>query len=219
MNLSPKRKIVLGIAAVLAVGGAGAAIGATQIGSPKEENQAILDDAAKQLGVQPGALSDALEKALSNRVDAWVEAGRLTREQGDALKERIQEGDIPLLGLRAFGHGEGYEHPGKLEAAAKYLGLTEDQLREELESGKTLAQVARDHDKSVDGLVQALYDVAKEKLDRAVADGRISRAQADSFLAELKTRITAFVNGEECRGFRLHPRFEPGFPGFAPRFS
>jgi polyhydroxyalkanoate synthesis regulator phasin len=218
-HLSHKRKLAIGVAAALAVAGGGAAIAATQLGSPREESQAILNDAATQLGVEPGALSDALKKALSNRVDAWVEAGRLTKEQGAELKQRIESGEVPLLGLRAFGHHGPHGHGASLDAAAEYLGLTEDALREELESGKTLAQVARDHDKSVDGLVQALYDEAKGKLDDAVADGRLTRAQADAILEDLKPRITAFVNGERGRAFRFGPRFEPGFRSWAPRFS
>ena len=38
-----------------------------------------------------------------------------------------------------------------LAAAATYLGLTEAELRTELQAGKTLAQVAKAKDKSVDG--------------------------------------------------------------------
>jgi polyhydroxyalkanoate synthesis regulator phasin len=218
MDFTPKRKIALAVVAVSAVAGGGAAFAATKLGSPSEERQAILNDAANQLGVEPSALSDALKKALSNRVDAWVEAGRLTREQGEALKERVEEGELPLLGLPGPGH-RGFGHYAKLEAAAEYLGLSEDELREELESGKTLAQVARDHDKSVDGLVDALVARAKEKLDDAVEEGRLTRAQADSLLEGVRERVTAFVNGEHGRGFRFGPRLEPGFRSWAPRFE
>ncbi|MDQ2981019.1 MAG: hypothetical protein M3R26_01670 [Actinomycetota bacterium] len=65
-----KRKVIAGAAAALAVGGAGAGIAATQLGSsPGAESKAIVEDAAKQLGVQPSALSGALKKALGDRVD------------------------------------------------------------------------------------------------------------------------------------------------------
>src|ERR671934_233360 len=89
MDRSLKRKLVAGTVAALAVGGAGAGIAATQLGSsPNEESQAIVNDAAKQLGLQPDQLSGALKKAIENQIDAAVAAGRITQAQEDqALKD------------------------------------------------------------------------------------------------------------------------------------
>ncbi len=197
-----KNKIAVGAAAVLAAAGGGAAIAASQTGSSSEESNAIIDDAAKQLGISPSKLSDALKTALSDRVDAAVAAGRLTKAEGDAIKERIQSDDFPVFG----GLHRGFGHFAHLDAAADYLGLTEAQLRSELEGGKSLAQVARDHGKSVDGLVDALVASAKEHLDDAVAAGRITKAQEDEQLAGLKERITSFVNATGLEGLHFgHP--------------
>ena len=213
MDRSTKTKIVAGAVAAAAIAGGGAAVAATQLGSPKEESQAIVNDAAAQLGVQPQALSNALKKALENRVDAAVAAGRLTKAQGDELKQRIENGDVPLFagpGLR--GHGPLGHHLGDLDAAADYLGLSEDQLRTELQGGKTLADVAKERGKSVDELVDALVAAAKKHLDDAVADGRITKAQEDQILADLEQRITDRVNGKlpqfnDRPGFRPAPEF------------
>jgi len=77
MDRSLKRKVVAGTVAALAVGGAGAGLAATQLrSSPSEESQAIVNDAAKQLGVQPDQLSSALKKAMENQIDAAVAAGQ-----------------------------------------------------------------------------------------------------------------------------------------------
>jgi polyhydroxyalkanoate synthesis regulator phasin len=204
-----KKTLVLGVAGALAVAGGSAGIAASQADSPKEESQAVIDDAAKQLGVEPSALGNALKAALKNRVDAAVAAGRLTKEQGDELKARIDAGDVPLFG--GFHHGR-LGHLEQLDAAADYLGVTEAQLRDDLSSGKTLAQVAQDRGKSVDGLVQAMTDAVEKRLDAAVAAGRLTQAQADTVLADVKQRITDRVNGKApmFRGFR-HFR---GFDGF-----
>ncbi|HWH54926.1 MAG TPA: hypothetical protein VNT04_05045 [Gaiellaceae bacterium] len=215
-----KRKVVVGAAAGLAVAGGGAAIAATQFGSPKEESQAVVNDAAKQLGVTPSELSAALKKALENRVDAAVAAGRLTKEQGAELKKRIEAGDVPLFGGPGFagpGHLRGFGHlgpPGDLDAAADYLGLTEAQLEKQLNTGKTLAQVAKSRDKSVDGLISALYDSAKKKLDAGVAAGRLTKAQEESILADLKSRLSEFVNNAQLRIDRDGPRGGLGPRGF-----
>ena len=209
MDASLKRKAIAGTVAALAVGGTGAGIAATKLGSnPSAESKAIVDDAAKQFGVQPSALSGAIKKALTARVDAAVAAGRLTKEQGAELKARIASDDFPLFGPPAFGGGHFGHHGGPgLDAAAKYLGLTEAKLRTELESGKTLAQVAKAQDKSVDGLIAALKADAKQKLDAAVKAGRLTQAQETRMLADLDQRLGDFVNG------KLMGRQQRGFDG------
>ena len=226
MNRSLKRKVVAGTVAALAVGGTGAGIAATQLrSSPREESQAIVNDAAKQLGLQPDQLSGALKKAMENRIDAAVAAGQITKAQGDELKQRIESNNFPLFGLPlGFGFREfGFPHRGfpGLDAAASYLGLTDTQLDKKLDSGKTLAQVAKDQGKSVDGLVAALKADMKQKLDRAVSAGQITKAQEDEALKDAETRFENLVNGKFIRPPRLEGWFghrgdlgtRPG-PGF-----
>jgi hypothetical protein len=198
MDMNAKRKLVIGVAAGLLLAGAGGAFAAGKLTSPKEERQAVINDAAKRLGVEPAKLSDALTKALEDRVDAAVSAGSITKAEGDALKARIEAGDAPGL----FGGGQhgrrfdfGRHHGPGLDAAAKYLGLTDAQLRTELENGKSLADVAKALGKTADGVVNALVADAKTKLDAAVKAGRLTQAQADEMLSDLKGHITDLVNG------------------------
>jgi hypothetical protein len=210
-----KRKILIAGAAALAVAGGGAAIAASKSGSPQEESKAVVDDAAKQLGIPPAKLSSALKKALENRVDAAVAAGRLTKEQGDALKQRIEAEDFPMLGRlgMGFGHrdgGPGIHRLGHLDAAAAYLGMTEADLRTQLFGGKSLADVAKAKGKSVDGLVSALVADEKKELDAAVKAGRMTQAQADAFLANAKQRFTDAVSRTRPEG--MHRGFG-GPPG------
>jgi hypothetical protein len=209
MEKNLKRKVAAGAVALVAVAGGGAAIAATQV-SPEQDSQTVLNDAAKELGVSPSDLSAAIKSALEKRVDAAIAAGQLTKEQGDELKQRIESGDFPLFG---FGPGPGgFEHHeilGGLDAAAAYLGLSEDELRAQLESGKSLADVATAKGKSVDGLVDALVADAKKHLDEEVAEGHLTKSQAEQMLSRLEDGIRAIVNGER-------PNIVPG-PGFGFR--
>ena len=213
-KLTPK--VILGAAVGLAAAGGGAALASTQLASPTEETQAVVADAAKQLGIQPSELSAALKKALEHRVDAAVAGGRLTKEQGAELKRRIEAGDVPLFaapGARLrlpFGHvGRlGLPGPFRLDVAASYLGLSEEQLEQKLSDRKTLADVAQGQGKSVDGLVSALYDDAKKHLDDAVSDGRLTKAHEQAILNGLEARLRSFVNNATPRP---DPDFRPRF--------
>jgi predicted DNA-binding protein (UPF0251 family) len=207
------------IALAIALGTTGA-IAASRVLSPTDESRAVIDDAADRLGVEPNELRDALRDALKSRVDAAVEAGRLTEEQGKELKERIDSDDTPLV-LGGFGaHGPGHlNHVGHLDAAASYLDISETELRERLAGGETLAEIAKDEGKSVDGLVQAMVGAAEAKLDEAVAEGRLTQVQADEIAGDLEQRMTDFVNGERPeRGFgrRFGHGAGRGFGGRGP---
>jgi hypothetical protein len=209
--MTKRRKLVLAttagaaLAVAIAAGGAGA-IAASGVLSPKQESQAVIDDAADRLGVEPSELGDALKGALESRVDAAVEAGRLTEAQGDALKARIESGTAPFLlgGFGAHGPGHfGHAGHGHLSAAATYLDLDEAELREQLADGRTLAEVAKAESKSVDGLVRALVGEAESRLDQAVANGRLTQKQADELAEGLEERMTDLVHGEQTgRGLR-----------------
>jgi polyhydroxyalkanoate synthesis regulator phasin len=198
--MKKRTKIAAGAGAALAIAGAGGAVAADRI-TPKAESEAIVADAAKQLGVEPARLTAALKQALKNRVDEAVKAGRLTQQQGTAMKERIDAGAFPFLagpGLGFRGGGErGFHHRGggHLDAAASYLGVSAEALRTALEDGKSLADVAKENGKAVDALVDALVADETKELADAVADGRLTDAQRDEIASTLEQRITDFVNG------------------------
>ena len=183
--------------------------------------------------MKPKELSDALKQALKNRIDDAVDSGKLTEEQAKRLKERIDSDEFPLLvgpgfGFRGFGPGLGHRFGRRsatvtqrgfavLETAAAYLGMSEADLREALQD-KTLAEIAKDKGKSVDGLVKALVAAEEKTIDEAAADGRITKAQASEIKSRLAEHTNALVNGELRHGDRPHRRFWPGsgFPRGPP---
>lgn len=214
MRTTRKTRIAVAAAAgslvAIGLGGVGA-FAASSAFSPAEESQAVIDDAAAQLGVEPDALSDALEQALENRLDDAVDSGRLTEEQAERLKERLDSAGVPLL----FGHGwrglgGGFHRPHGLElfaGAASYLGMTETELREALVD-QTLAEIAEEQGKTVAGLVQSLVATAERRIDEAVSDGRLTQEQATQLEAGLEERIERFVDGDFRRsGFGRRPGF------------
>lgn len=70
------------------------------------------------------------------------------------------------------GGGPGMGHRGggvELAAAAKALGLTEDEVRTQLQAGKTLAEIAEAQGVDRQDLVDALVAAGEERLDEAKA--------------------------------------------------
>ena len=231
MNRKTKRGLVVGGAALAIVSGGGAALAAGGDLFGGNDRQAFLDDAAARLKVSSADLQSALNQAFNDRIDAAVKAGKLTKDQGAAIKARAkQSGGLPLLGGGpGFRHGPGPGGPfggrgATLSAAATYLGLTQAQLRTQLESGKTLAQIAKAQNKTVAGLKQAMLDAAKKGLDADVTAGRITKAQEDQILADMSKRLDDMIQNGTPK-FDGRPHFDGrshfdgrGFGG-GPRFQ
>ena len=197
-----KTTMVIGIVAAIMAVSTGVAIAGGALGSDTEK-QAFLNDVAKRLDVTPAQLEAALRGAYDARIDAAVAAGKITKEQAEAMKKRSKEGGLPLFGGGRHGGFGGPGHHGgfgrgakSLAGAATYLGLTEAKLRAELEAGKTLAEIAKAQGKSVAGLKAALKANAKAKLDAAVKDGRITQAQADAMLSRIDEQLDDMIAGK-----------------------
>jgi hypothetical protein len=201
------KKLVIGAAGLALLGGAGGAVAvaATQ-SSGGSGRQAYIDDVAKRLNVSPGALTTAMKAAGDDRIEAAVAAGRITRSRADALKQRLEQGG----GTPFFGHRFGRGGLGGHGVAAHYLGISVATLRSDLESGKSLAQIASlAPGKSVEGLKAAIVSAEKTRLDQAVSSGSITSQQEQERLGRLSSRIEALLQRTGAGG-------PSGDLGFAP---
>ena len=201
-----KNKFAIGATALAAAAFAGGAYAATEAGSTSRE--AFLNDVAKRLNVAPAALQAALKGAFLDQLNAAVAAGTVTQAQAAAIRQRIEQGKLPFLfGPRGMGPGQfvgGLRRDGAMEAAAKYLGLSDAQLLNELRGGKSLAQIASSRGKTTAGLKQAMIASIRARLDRAVSAGRITKAQEQQLLSRIALRIGRRVTHTGPRVGRLH---------------
>lgn len=147
-----------------------------------------------RIGIATGAVACLL--AAGGGAAAWAHGGN-GPEHGKARAVRA------AVDPR---HGPG------LHVVADYLGLTPAQLRADLKSGKTLAQIAdATPGKSAAGLIRALTDLAKSKLDKAVAAGKLTADQEQAILGRLGPFVTAVVNGGKHAVTKLpHRALVPG---------
>ena len=81
-----------------------------------------------------------------------------------------------------------------LVAAAKAIGMSPKDLRTELKTGKSIVQVAAEHNVSSNTVVSDLVTAADAKVDQAVTSGKLTADQATKIKAALPARITKAVN-------------------------
>ncbi|QEC49460.1 hypothetical protein FSW04_19065 [Baekduia soli] len=206
-------RYVLTSAAVLAAGAGGAAAIAATSNAPKQAEQSVLNDAAKRLNVSPDDLRSALSAAENAQLDQAVRDGRLTQAQADAIKADRQK-DGRVLGGGALGGphgGRGFGGPGRglgfkggpggaLDAAATALGLKLADLHTKLESGKSIADVAKDQGKSLADVKAAITAGVTKELDRAVTDGKLTARQRTDILKELSDHLDDLVTRTPPKG-------------------
>jgi len=217
-------KRLLKIAAVVAVLGVGAVMVGGAVTSAQEGDGPIgtfLERLADKLGIGQDELKTAIEETQNEMIDEGVAEGRLTEEQAERLKERIEErgflGPLDRFGIRA--HVRGQVGGLTVEAAATVLDVELDELLDELKDGKTMAEVAEDQGMSVEQFTEALLSQVKAQLDGLVAEGKLTQEQADQILQRTENNIDGIVNAQPgpCR-FGGPRRGPGGFggPWFGP---
>ena len=191
-------------------------ISGTGSGAPGEANlaanaakycQVFMDRFASNLGVQSSGLLPAAKDAATKAVDAAVTAGDLTKAMGDKIKAAIASANGNACGLLSgrFGFGKHGMRPGArlhadlLGAAATALKLDRATLRQKLEAGSTLKQVATAQKVDYAAVTKAVLDAAKTDLDAAVKAGRITAAQETQRLSTLSTALANGTFGTEKR--------------------
>jgi hypothetical protein len=157
-----------------------------------------LAQIAAAQGKSVDGLIDALVAAGTAEIDKKLADGTISQAQHDWIVAHLRDRVTAFVnGTGGIGFGGAPVNVAgtMADVAASYLGLTTDELMEQVKSGKTLAQIAGAQGKSVDGLIDALVAAATAEIDKKLADGTISQAQHDRIVSQLRDRITAFVNG------------------------
>lgn len=99
-----------------------------------------------------------------------------------------------------YGRGGGWRGWGMVSVGylvrtlSTLTGLDTTTIYTELQNGRSLADIAAANGSSGDALVQAVVDAAKTRLDQAVANGRLTQAEADQLLTSIRDRATTLVN-------------------------
>jgi uncharacterized protein YidB (DUF937 family) len=189
--------LLAGTAAGLVFGVPGlssAASGSTPAAVVQQVDDDTTTDAPAEMGTR---LRDTLQQL--------VDDGTLTAEQADAVTTLLVE-SRPERGEERGGHGRhggigGFGRGVASEALTDLLDLDAEELRTQLRDGATLAEIATAQGVEVQAVIDELVGELEERVNNAVENGRLDRAEADEKLADAEARITDMVNnGRPERG-------------------
>lgn len=157
---------------------------------------AFVGHLASNLGKSQDQVNKALSDAVSQTLNDAVKKGDLTQKQADAIKSRLGGGQVCAAGV-----GDGIarigKEPGKgarmhgmagarLGEYAKALGISEQELRQNLQSGKTVKDIAASKGMDETAFRSKLVSVTKADLDKQVSAGDLTQKQEDAILQRLQ---------------------------------
>jgi hypothetical protein len=196
------RKLMICIAVVALLAGAAAAV-VTAAAPATHHRRGTLATAAAYLGLNRTRLRSELHAgktlaAIANATPGRSSAGLI--EALEAAQKQKLASAAASLSSRISAEVNGAHGPAaaargeETRAAIAYLGISHEQLRTELRSGKTLAQIAdASSGKSEAGLIEALVAAKKTAIVASVKAGTITQAQAESREGKLVSRVRARV--------------------------
>jgi hypothetical protein len=203
-----KRTLSAGIiAGVIVAGSVVAVTGATPAAhrATAHRRTPIVAAAASYLGVSTAQIQQELRSGESLSDIANATAGKSAAGLVEVLvnerKAEIanSEAGLPARISAAVDRPGGPAAPGRrlipASAAARYLGLSGNQLRADLRSGMTLASIARAAPgKSEAGLIEAILARRRHALAARLASGGITQAQESERLATLEASVKKEIN-------------------------
>ena len=154
----------------------------TGSGSILDLGQRVKEAVAQALGISVEKYDETVTAAQKQVLDDAVAAGEITQDQADRMQDRLDKTGR-FGGMGRMGRGLGGESL-LLTVAAEKLGMTEAELMTELHGGNTIAGLAEEKGVDTQVITDAYLAQWKEKLDAQVADGTLTREEADAKLAE-----------------------------------
>jgi hypothetical protein len=218
-----------GIATLVAILGV-AAIGTVAFaqdddsGGPFNFGARIKELVADALGISVEQYESILEQARGQVVDEALEEGWLTEDQVEKMQEHMEqraEGGRMGKGFMAPGMGPmGRGDASLANVAAEKLGLSLEDLRAELQDGKSIADVAAEKGVNTQDIIDAYLAELETSLTEQVTEGKITQKQADWMLEQATERAPEQLDGTwegpgpgGFPGGGRRPGGKGGFPG------
>jgi len=163
-----------------------------------------VSDVAKAKNIDLATVKAALLAEAKAHIDAEVAAGKHTAAEGvtklaevtSRIDTMLTTAGLPARGPHGKGGHEGKGGPGKFMTAtlATTLKLTQEELKTQLHSGKSLADVAKTQNVDIADVKTVLKSDFSAHLAEEVTSGKHTQAEADAKLAEFTTNLDTMVN-------------------------
>jgi polyhydroxyalkanoate synthesis regulator phasin len=188
---------------------------ATAASTPTTTNpycQQYLQDLAKRLGVSVSSLQQDKLASAEDVLAQLVKDGKLTQNQANQIKQRLESHQACSgNGRGLWGRGVTIQSlkqylPSVATQVAQGLHLTTTQLMSQLQSGKSLSDIATAQGVSSSQLQTLVTNAIQSAVNKAVSDGNLTQQQATNIMQMLQKNpgaLNHLFNGHFGKNFKL----------------
>jgi polyhydroxyalkanoate synthesis regulator phasin len=175
---------------------------ATATSTPTGTNpycQQYLQDLANRLGISVSTLQQDKLGAAEDVLAQLVKDGKLTQNQANQIKQRLESHKACSgNGRGLWGRGVALQAlkqylPAVANQVAQGLHMTVDQLKTQLQSGKSLSDIATAQGVSSSQLQTLVTSAIQNAVDKAVSDGNLTQQQATNIMQMLQKNPGALI--------------------------
>lgn len=135
------------------------------------------------LGVSRARAQEALTSAARQTVDDAVARGDLTSQQAQGMKSQLTDGSICSVNIASGARSYVQTYRTLvISAVAKAIGSSPEQVRTQLQAGKSVSEIAPKGMTEQD-FATALHSSLKPELDAQVSAGKLTQSQENALLA------------------------------------
>jgi hypothetical protein len=142
---------------------------------------------AEEQGISRDSLKSAITAAFNKKLEEQ-------KQEFSTNLDKIIDSDLQANKIE--GRDGGFRVGLDVTEAAKVLGLSADQVKEQLSADKSLADLAKEKGVDVQKLIDAQIASLTSNINQAVKDGKLTQAQADKQLADVANIADKMVNGQ-----------------------
>jgi polyhydroxyalkanoate synthesis regulator phasin len=159
--------------------------------------QQYLQDLAKRLGVSVSTLQQDKLASAEDVLAQLVKDGKLTQNQANQIKQRLESHKAcsgngrGLWGSRVTMQSLKQYLPGVATQLAQGLHLNANQLVSQLQSGKSLSDIATAQGVSSSQLQTIVTNAIQSAVNKAVSNGNLTQQQASNIMQKLQKNPAA----------------------------
>ena len=162
-------------------------------------NGSTLGEVAESNGIPTEDLISTITSIMTEKLNEAVAEGKITADEAltkaDNIQERTQQMVNKPLNPKP---GKDQDHKGKgrhlLGAVMESLGIEKADIAEGISNGSTLGEVAESNGIPTEDLISTITSIMTEKLNEAVAEGKITADEALTKADNIQERTQQMVN-------------------------
>jgi len=153
-----------------------------------------LADIATEKGISKEELKTGLQAKFQARLNEAVKKGELTNDKRNAIMSRFNANLDQMITQKDWAKRVKMYRHFWIGAAAQVLNIDKEALKKELQSGKSLEDVAKEKGISKDQLKAGLQDIQKKRLDELVKQGKMTKEKENQILTHTSEHLDKWIS-------------------------